>query len=105
MYAIEQKIYPDYVSKHKPNCEKQVNILIVPNGKGHKTRSEVWWHYLVVKKLLALLRGIRSKHHGDFSCLNCLHSFAREKCESHKKVCESKDFCKVIMPSQDTEIL
>ena len=24
------------------------------------------WHYLAVKKLSALLRGITSKHHGDF---------------------------------------
>ena len=33
------------------------------------------WHYLAVKKLSTLLRGITSKHHGDFYCLNCLHSF------------------------------
>ena len=37
------------------------------------------WHYLVVKKLSILLRGITSKHHGDFYCLNCLHSFRTEK--------------------------
>ena len=24
------------------------------------------WHYLAVKKLSELLRGIMSKHHGDF---------------------------------------
>ena len=24
------------------------------------------WHYLTVKKLSTLLRGITSKHHGDF---------------------------------------
>ena len=39
-----------------------------------------------VKKLLALLRGITSEHHGDFYCLNCFHSFAAEnKLQSHKK--------------------
>ena len=36
------------------------------------------WHSLAVKKLTALLRGITSKHRGDFYCLNCLHSFATE---------------------------
>ena len=64
------------------------------------------WHYLAVKKLSPLLRGITSKHYSDFYWLNCLHSFrAKNKLESHKKVCEKKYFCNVIMLSQDTEIL
>ena len=29
----------------------------------------------------------------------------KNKLESHKKGCENKDFCKVIMPSEDTKIL
>ena len=37
------------------------------------------WHYLVVKKLSALLRRITSKRHGDIYCLNCLYSLATEK--------------------------
>ena len=46
------------------------------------------------------------KHHGHVFCLNCHHSFATEnKWESHKKVCENKDFCNVIMPSEDTKML
>ena len=36
------------------------------------------WHYLAVKKLSALPRGITSKDDGDFYCLNCLHSFRAE---------------------------
>ena len=61
---------------------------------------------LGVKKLLALLRGITSKHHGDFYCLNCLHSFAAEnKRESHEKVFKNKDFCNIEIPSEDTKIL
>ena len=69
-----------------------------PNGEG--------WHYFAVKKKLpSLLRGITSKHHSDFYCLNCLHSFATEnKRESHRKVYENKDFCNVVMPSEDTKI-
>ena len=31
------------------------------------------WHYLAVKDLSALLRGITSTHNGDFYCLSCLH--------------------------------
>ena len=38
--------------------------------------------------------------------MNCLHSFrTKSKLESNKKVCENKDFCTVILPSEDTKIL
>ena len=58
------------------------------------------------KKLSVLLRGITSKDCSDFYCLNCLHSFATEHMrESHKKICENKDFCNVVMPSEGTKIL
>ena len=54
----------------------------------------------------ALLRGITSKLHVDFYFLNCLHSFATEKkLKLHKKLYENKDFCNIIMPSEDTKIL
>ena len=33
------------------------------------------WHYLARKKLSALLRGISSKHHCGFYCLNCFDVF------------------------------
>ena len=43
------------------------------------------WHYLAVKKLSALFRGITSNHKWDFYCLNCLHSFRTEnKLKKHK---------------------
>ena len=97
LYAEKEKIYPAYHSKHNSNREKQIILLIIPNG-------EVW-HYLAVKKLSASLRGITPEHHGDFYCLNCLHSFATEnKRESHKTVCENKGFCNIGMPSEDTKI-
>ena len=34
--------------------------------------EEKVWHYLAVKKLPTLLRGIKSKYHDDFYCFNCL---------------------------------
>ena len=64
------------------------------------------WHYITIKKILALLRGTTSKLHRDFYCLNCLHSFATEiKRESQKKACKNKDFSNLVMPSEDTKIL
>ena len=56
--------------------------------------------------LSILLRGITSKHHGNFYCLNCLHSFRTEnKLKSHEKVFKNKDFCGIVMPSEKDNIL
>ena len=90
---LKQKKHPAYASKHNSNLEKQVILLMIPNGEGREAKSEGPLHYLAVKKLLTLLRGITSKHHSDFYCPNCLHSFAAEKkLEVHKKVCENEYF-------------
>ena len=46
------------------------------------------------------------KHDHGFYCLNCLHTFRiKKKLEWHKKVCKNKDFCGVVMPSEDTKNL
>ena len=46
------------------------------------------------------------KHNGDYYCLGCLHSFRTKiKLESHIKLCNSKDFCNVLISSEDTKIL
>ena len=86
MFCIlkNEKIYPAYISKHNSNHEKII-LLMIANAGG--------WHYLLVKKLSALLRGITSQPHGKFYCLNCFHAFAtKNKLESHKIVCENTDF-------------
>ena len=66
-FAKKVKIYPAYRSKHNPNREKQVILLMIANGEK--------WHYLAVNKLSALLRGITSKNYTDIYYSNCLHSF------------------------------
>ena len=69
---------------------------MIPNG----------WHYLQVNKPSALLRGITSKHYVDLYFSNCFHFFrTKNKLESRKRICENKDFCSIIMPSEDTKIL
>ena len=68
--------------------------------------GEKLWHYLAVKKVSVLLRGITSKYYVGFYCLNCHHSFrTKNKLELHQKVCEKKDFCNIVMPPEDTRIL
>ena len=64
------------------------------------------WHYLAVITLPALLSVMTSKHYGDFYCMKCLHFFrTKTKFKSHERVSEKKDFCGIMMPSEDTKIL
>ena len=55
-----KKICLAYKSKYNSNRENQAVLLMITDG----TR----WHYLAVTKLCALLKGITSKHKGDFYC-------------------------------------
>ena len=40
LYAKTEKIYPAYVSKHNSNREKQVILLMIPNGEGREAKYE-----------------------------------------------------------------
>ena len=83
----EQKILPAYISNHNPTREKTIILLMIPN------KEKEGCHYLAVKKIFTLLRGITSKHNGDFYCFNCLHTFRTEnKLKSHEKLCKNKVF-------------
>ena len=67
-----------YKSKHNLTREKQVILLMISNGEK--------WHYLTVKILSGLLRGITSNHVGGFYCLNCFCAYStKNKLEEHKK--------------------
>ena len=64
------------------------------------------WHYLAVKRLSGLLRGITSSHNGDFYCLNCFRVYTtKNKFEAHKKTCENNVYCHVEMPNEDNKII
>ena len=77
-----------YKSKYNLERENQVIILMITDAKK--------WHYLAVKKLPALLRGITSNNNGDFYCLNCFYPYStKEKLKNHKYVCENHDYCYV----------
>ena len=86
---------PAYISKY--NHKQVILLMITDDGKR--------WHYLAVKCLLALLRGITSNHHGDFYCLNCFHSYStHNKLKKHERVCNSHDYCRADMPKEHEEI-
>ena len=59
------------------------------------------WYYLAVKTLSGLLRGITGNNHGDFYCLNCLHSYTtKNSSKSIKKIFENHEYCKLEMPKK-----
>ena len=63
------------------------------------------WHYLAVKSLTILLRGITSNHHRDFYCLNCFDSYRTlNKLKKHERVCNNHDYCRVGMPKEHEKI-
>ena len=87
-----------YKSKYNLNRKNQVTLLMITDGEK--------WHYLTVKSLSALFRGIKGNNNGDFYCLNCFQSYTTEnKLKKHKKVCEDHDYCYVEMPEKDNKIL
>ena len=86
-----------YKLKHNFNCENQVILLMITDGKK--------WHYLAAKSLSALLGRIIPSNNGDFYCLNCLHSFRTEnKIKEHENVCENHDYCCIEMSKEDNKI-
>ena len=61
-----------YISKYNDERDNRVNSLMITDETGN-------WHYLAVKSISGLLRGITSNHNGDFICLNCFHSYATKR--------------------------
>ena len=87
-----------YKSKNNLTQKRQTILLMISDGQK--------WHYLVVKNLSRLLRGITSNHKEDFYCLNFFHSYrTKNKLEAHKKICENHDYCHVEMPTKNNNII
>ena len=64
------------------------------------------WHYLAVRNLSRLLKGITSNHNGDFYCLNCFYSNrTKNKLKKHITTCKNHDLYHVKMPDEDNKIL
>ena len=93
-----KRIQVAYRSRYNLTYAEQVILLMITDG--------VKWHYLTVKNLSGLLRGITSTHYGDFHCLKCFRSYrTKSKLELHKKICEDRDYCSVQMPTKNNNII
>ena len=74
-------------------------LLIISNSKRY-------WHYLAIKNLSRLLRGIGSNHNSDFYCLNCFHSYRTAgSLKIHGRLCYDHDHCRIDVPSPGKNIL
>ena len=64
------------------------------------------WHYLAVKSIARLFRGITSSNNRDFYCLGCLHSFRTDNAlKKHERLCDNHDYCEIVMPTEDNNAL
>ena len=87
-----------YKSKYNYKRKKQVILLMITDKNNR-------WHYLAVKSLSALFRGITSSNNGDFYCLNCFHSYRTlNKLKKHERVCNNHDYCRIDMPKENEKI-
>ena len=86
-------------SEYNRKREKVVHLLMITDNQNN-------WHYLAVKSIKRLCRGVTSNNHGDFYCLNCLHPYRTENAlKKHERLCNNHDYCKPIMPKPGKNIL
>ena len=90
----KKEISRAYISKYNHKRKNQVILLMITDD-GEK------WHYLSVRSLSALLRGIASGNNGDFYCLNRFHSYRTfNNFKKHERVCNDHDYWHVDMPKE-----
>ena len=78
--------------------ENQGILLMINDGEK--------WHYIALKKLSTLLRGITSKHIGDIYCLISFHAYCTEdKLKKLQNVCKNHGYFYEEMPKVDNKIL
>ena len=83
LYSTNQ-IREAYISKYNHERNIQVILLMITNDDEN-------WHYLALKSLFGLLRGITSNKNGGFYCLNCFHSYKiKEALKNMKKYAKGK---------------
>ena len=92
-----KEIRQAYISKHNKTRNIHTNLLMI-------TDRTCDWHYLALKSISGLSRGVTSKHNVDYYCLNCFQLYTTEKkLRKHEKVCENHDFCNLKMPDEDNK--
>ena len=97
LYHTKEVSIP-YRSKYNHKRKKQAILLMITDD-GKK------WHYLAVRSLPALLRGMLSSNNEDFYCLNCFYLYCtHNKPKNHERVCNNHDYRCVGMPKEHEKI-
>ena len=97
--STEKKVNLIRKSDYNDKREKQVHLLMI-------TGNENNWHYLTIKSISLLFRGVTSNNKGDFYSLNCLHSYrTKNALKRHERLCNNHGHCEVIMPTKDKNTL
>ena len=64
------------------------------------------WHYLAIKSIPNLFRGIASNHHGDSCCRRCCHSYSSKKAlQKHEQLCKNHKPLKPNMSHKSNNIV
>ena len=93
-----KQIRQAHISKYNSKRDNQVILLMITDGEK--------WHYVAVKSISRLLRGITSNHDGDFYCLNCFRSYTtKRRLKKHERICRDHDFYYLKMPDENNKIL
>ena len=92
-----KQIRQAHISKYNSKRDNQVILLMITDGKK--------WHYLAVKSISGLLRGITNQD-GDFYCLYYFQSYTTKKrLKKHERICRDHGFCYLRMPCENNKIL
>ena len=95
----EVEIRPIYISKFNKTREHHANLLMITNGTDK-------WHYITMKSIPALLRGVSSTHNDDHYCLNCFRSYRTEKkLKNHEQLCINNNFALIKMPDEKINMI
>ena len=83
--TYKEKINIQYKSDHNRKRKNQVVLLMITDNNKN-------WHYLAVKSISRLFRGITSNNNGDFYCLNCLHSLRTDNAlKKHERLRDNQE--------------
>ena len=88
-----QNIYTARRSERNVKCKKQVNLLMIVDGKNS--------HYTAIKSIYRLLKSLNVTHKGAYHfCMNCLNGFRTELAKDKDyECCSSNGHVKVKMPT------
>ena len=93
-HSTKKKLHIIRISKHNNTREHKVILLMITNEYNN-------WHYVCVKSLKRLSRGVFSNNHGDYYCLNCLHAYrTKSALKRHEQLCLNNNYCHDKLPKK-----